>query len=130
MGLVSKLIKTVLLNKAVRSAFIVALIKLAKLVLRPSTRSRIMASFTSLLRSAPGSQRSNFLTILFKGAAELVLLRFAKRSGFLGPAALSALAALLVAMMKGSDESSGASSEKQKDRIIDIDDYTVVDDRH
>jgi hypothetical protein len=49
---------------------------------------------------------------------------------FSGPAVLSALAALLLAMMKGSEESPGASSKKQKDQIIDIDEYTVVDDRH
>src|SRR5512137_365514 len=103
MGMLSKLIKTsisaVLLNKAVRSAFIVALIKSAKWTLRPSTRSRIRASLTSLVNSVPGSNGSNFLAIIFRGAAELVLLRFAKRGGLLGTAALSTLAALLLAMM-------------------------------
>jgi len=134
MGMLAKLIKTVisavLLNKAVRGALIVTLVKLVKWTLRPSTRSRIMAFFANLIKSVPGSSRSNFLTGLFKAIAELALLWFAKRSGFSGPAALSALAALLLAMMKGSEESPGASSKKQKDQIIDIDEYTVVDDRH
>ena len=134
MGMLAKLIKTVisavLLNKAVRGALIVTLVKLVKRTLRPSTRSRIMAFFSKLVKSVPGNSRSNFLTSLIKGIAELALLRFAKRSGFSGPAALSALVALLLAMMKGSEESPGASSNKQKDQIIDIDEYTVVDEWH
>jgi hypothetical protein len=134
MGMLAKLIKTVisavLLNKAVRSAFIVTIIKSAKWILRPSTISRIMAFFSRLAKSAPGISKSNLLTSLFKGAAELALLRFAKRSGFSGPAALSALAALLLAMMRGREDSPGASSKRQKDKIIDIDEYTIVDDRH
>ncbi len=128
--MIKTVIRAVLLNKAVRGALIVTLVKLVKWTLRPSTRSRIMAFFSNLVKSVPGSSRSNFLTGLFKGIAELALLWFAKRSGFSGPAALSALAALLLAMMKGSEESPGASSKKQKDQIIDIDEYTVVDDRH
>jgi hypothetical protein len=134
MGILAKLIKTVisavLLNKAVRGALIVTLVKLAKWTLQPSTRSRIMALFANLIKSVPGSSRSNFLTSVFKGIAELALLWFAKRSGFSGPAALSALAAILLAMMKGSEESPGTSSNKQKDQIIDIDEYTVVDEWH
>jgi hypothetical protein len=134
MGMLAKLIKTVisavLLNKAVRGALIVTLVKLVKWTLRPSTRSRIMAFFSKLVKSVPGNSLSNFLTGLLKGIAELALLRFAKRSGFSGPAALSALAAILLAMMKGSEESPGTSSKKQKDQIIDIDEYTVVDEWH
>ena len=137
MGMLAKLIKTaisaVLLNKAMRSAFIAALIKSVKWTLQPSTRSGIMAFFAKLAKSVPGSapgkSSSNLLSILFKGAAELLLLRFAKRSGFLGPAALSALAALLLGTLRGREENSGASSKKQKDQIIDHDDYTILDDR-
>jgi hypothetical protein len=116
MGMLVKLIKAVigaaLLNKAVRNAFIVALIKSMSWILRPATISRIMAFFTSI--------------------AELALLRSAKRSGFSVPAALSALAAILLAMMKGREgrESPDASRKRQKDQIIDLDEYTILDDRH
>ncbi|MHB8120294.1 MAG: hypothetical protein ACYDHX_16500 [Methanothrix sp.] len=134
MGILARLIKAVigavLLNKAVRNAFIVTLIKSVKWTLRPSTRSRIMAFFTNQVKSTPGSSRYNFLTSLFKGAAELALLRFAKRSGIFGPAALSALAALLLATMRGREENSGTSCKRQKDQVIDIDEYTILDDRH
>jgi hypothetical protein len=134
MGILAKLIKTVisavLLNKAVRGALIVTLVKSVKWTLRLSTRSRIMAFFANLIKFVPGNSRSNFLTGLFKGIAELALLRFAKRSGFSGPAALSAFAAILLATMRGREENSGTSSKKQKDQIIDIDEYTVVDEWH
>jgi hypothetical protein len=104
MGMLVKLIKAVigaaLLNKAVRNAFIVALIKSMSWILRPATISRI--------------------------------IQFAKRSGFSVPAALSALAAILLAMMKGREESESpdASRKRQKDQIIDLDEYTILDDRH
>jgi hypothetical protein len=131
MGMLAKLIKAIigaaLLNKSVRNVFIVALIKSMNWILRPSTVSKIMSFFTKRVSSAPGSSRSNLLASLFKGIAELALLRYAKRSGFSGSAALSALAALLLATMKGRDENSGTSSKRQKDQIIDIDEYTVVD---
>lgn len=134
MGILVRLIKGVigaaLLNKAVRNAFMASLIKSVNWILRPSTISRIMAFFTNQVKSTPGSSRTNFLTSLFKVAAELALLRFAKRSGFSGPAALSALAALLLATMKGREENSGTNSKRQKDQVIDIDEYTILDDRH
>jgi len=96
--LIKAVIGAALLNKAVRNAILVALIKSVNWILRPSTISRIMA--------------------------------FAKRSGVSGPAALSALAAILLAMMKGREESPGASSKRQKDQVIDLDEYTILDDRH
>jgi hypothetical protein len=134
MGTLARLIKTVigtaLLNKAVRSAFMVGLIKSVNWISRPSTISRIKAFFINLAKSTPGSSKPNFLTSLFKGAAELVLLRFAKRRGVSGPATLSALAALLLAMMKGREDSSSTSSKRQKDQIIDLDEYTIVDERY
>lgn len=134
MGMLAKLIKIIIgaavSNKAVRGAFIVGLTKSVNWAMQPSTRSRIMAFLTRLLKSGPGSSKPNFLKSIFKGLAEFLLLRYAKRSGFSGPAALSALAAILLAMMNGRDESPGASGKKQKDQIIDLDEYTIIDDRH
>jgi hypothetical protein len=131
MGMLAKLIKAIigaaLLNKSVRNAFMVAMIKSMSWILRPSTVSRITAFFTKRPSSAPGSSRSNFLASLFKGIAELALLGYAKRSGFSGSAALSTLAALLLATMRGREVNSGKSNKGQKDQIIDIDEYIVVD---
>ncbi len=138
MGMLARLIKTAisafLLNKAMRSAFAAALIKSLKWTLQPSRRSGIMVFFTKLAKSVPrsasGGNSSNLLSILFKGAMELLLLRFAKRSGFLGPAALSALAALLLGSLRGREENSDTNSKSQRDQVIDHDDYTILDDRH
>jgi hypothetical protein len=113
MGMLARLIKTVigaaLLNKTVRNAFIASLIKSMNWIMQPSTISRI--------------------TAFLKGIAELALLRYARRSGVSGQAALSALAAILLAMMRRREESQGTSGKKQKDQIIDLDEYTIVDDR-
>lgn len=79
---------------------------------------------------AGGKGGSSLLSILLKGAAELLLLRFAKKRGFLGPAALSALAALLLSILKERGENNGTNSRRQKEHIIDHDDYTVLDERH
>jgi hypothetical protein len=136
MGMLTKLIKTaisaVLLNKSIRSAFLAALIKSVNWTLQPSRISQIMAFFSRLLRSvtvsAGGKGGSSLLSILFKGAAELLLLRFAKKRGFLGPAALSALAALLLNMFKERGENAGTKSRGQNGCIIDHDDYTILDE--
>jgi hypothetical protein len=99
-----------LLNRVVRSALLAALVKSVDWILRPSNISRIVS--------------------FFKGAAELLLLRFEKRSGFFGPAAISALVSLLLAMMRWREENPGTSSKMQKDQIIDIDEYTIIEDKY
>ena len=110
MGMLIKLIKTaisaVLLNKSMRSAFLAALKKSVSWMLQPSRIS------------------------LFKGAAELLLLRFAKNRGFLGMAALSALIAILLSMFKKCGENTGTNGRWQNGRIIDHDDYTILDESH
>lgn len=138
MGMLTKLIKTaismVLLNKAMRSAFLGALKKSINWTLQPSRITQIMAFFSRIIRSATASAGSkggsSLLSILFKGAAELLLLRFAKKGGFLGTAALSALAAILLNMFKERGEDTGTNSSRQDGRIIDHDDYTILDEGH
>lgn len=138
MGMLTNLIKTaisaVLLNKAMRSAFLAALIKSVNWTLQPSRRSQIMAFFSRIIRpttaSAGGQGGFGLLSVLFKGAAELLLLRFARKRGFFGPVALSALAALLLNMFKERGENAGTNSRRQNGRIIDHDDYTILDEGH
>lgn len=129
-----RLIKTVigaaLLKKTVRNAFIVALIKSVNWILRHSTITRIMTFSVNLVKSARGSRRSIFLPSLFKGVVELALLRFARRRGVFVPVAFPALAALLLAIMRGREERSDNGSKRQEDQIIDLDEYTILDDRH
>jgi hypothetical protein len=138
MGMLTKLIKTaisaVLLNKAMRSAFLAAMKKSVNWALQPSRITQIRAFFSRLIRSATvsagGKGGSSLLSILFKGAAELLLLRFAKKRGFLGTAALSALAAILLNIFKERGENTGTNSRRQNGRIIDHDDYTILDEGH
>lgn len=138
MGMLAKLIKAVvsavLLNKAARNAFIIAITKSAKFAFRPSTISKVTSFFSGLARAATGGGRSNLFGSLLKGLAELMLLRFAKKGGLAGAGALSALAAILLAMMRGRERrptgSTAPGSEKQKGQIIDLDEYTILEDRH
>ena len=138
MGMLAKLIKAVvsavLLNKAARNAFIIAITKSAKFAFRPSTISKVTSFFSGLARAATGGGRSNLFGSLLKGLAELMLLRFAKKGGLAGAGALSALAAVLLAMMRGREKGSTGSTapgnEKQKGQIIDLDEYTILEDRH
>ncbi len=136
--MLTKLIKTaisaVLLNKAMRSAFLAALKKSINCVLQPSRITQIRAFFSRFIRSATSSAGSkggsSLLLILFKGAAELLLLRFARKRGFLGTAALSALAAILLNMFKDRGENTGTNSRRQNISIIEHDDYTILDEGH
>jgi hypothetical protein len=102
--------------------------------LQPSRKSQIMAFFSRLMRSAAasagGKGGSSLLSILFKGAVELLLLRFARKRGFLGTAALSALAALFLNMFKEREDKAGTGSRRQTGSIIDYDDYTILDEGH
>jgi hypothetical protein len=110
-----------LLNKTARYAFIGALIKSVQFVFRPATLTKIGSFF---------SRRPNFLGSLFKGIVELALLRSAQKAGFSGAGALSALAAIMLAMMKRRDKNPGTGSSRQNGQIIDLDDYTILDDRN
>jgi hypothetical protein len=49
---------------------------------------------------------------------------------FIGAALLNkAVRNVFIAMMKGREDSPGVSRKKQKDQIIDLDEYTIVDDK-
>lgn len=127
MGTLAKIIKAVikatLLNKTARYATIGAFIKSAKYLFRPATISKIRSLF---------SGRYNVFASLINGIIELALLRSAKRAGFSGAGALSVLAAILLAMMRGrqTGAAAGSSSKRQENRVIDLDEYTIIDDRH
>lgn len=85
------------------------------------------AFLSSLTKSTKGSGRSNHSQALIEGALAFLLLRSAKMRGswIAQPAAISAIAALLVSFMNSKSEKSEPFD--QKDRVIDIDDYTIVD---
>jgi hypothetical protein len=83
------------------------------------------AFMSSLTKSAKGDKRPDQAQTLIEGALAFVLLRAMKGTWIAQPAAISAIAALLVSLMKSKDEKSEAFD--QKERVIDIDDYTIID---
>ena len=131
MGMLIKLIKAAigafLLNKTARYAILAALQRFAGYVFRPGTASK-MASFASGPgRAAAGSAWSNLLSSLLRGAAELLLLRFASKGGFSIAGVLSALVALMLAMRK--EKGQTEARKREKEQIIDLDDYTILEER-
>jgi hypothetical protein len=100
--LMSAAVGTALLNKEIRQALM-----------------------SSLTKSANGSNRPDQAQTLVEGALAFVLLRSMKGSWIAQPAAISAIAALLVSLMKPKNEK-GEPFDK-KEQVIDIDDYTIVD---
>ncbi len=82
------------------------------------------AVISSLTKSANGSNRSNQLQTLIEGALAFILLRSTKGSWIAQPATISAIAALLASLIKSKEE-----PHVQKGKVIDIDDYTIVDEK-
>lgn len=97
-------------------------------IMQPSTSSRIIAFVSSLMKQTPGS-RPSLLQTLIKGAFGLVLLRLTSSSRILKLAAFSGLGALLLDILKASVGSQNADKKRQKDRVIDIDEYTVIEEK-
>lgn len=126
-GLVKAAIGAALLNSTVRSAFLVGATKSMNWVLQPSTSSRIIAFISGLMKPTSGS-RPGLLQTMLKGAFGLVLLRLTRRSRILELVAFSGLGALLLDILKANKGSQNANKERQEDRIIDIDEYTVIEE--
>ncbi len=81
------------------------------------------AVISSLTKSANSNKsNSNQLQTIIEGALAFLLLRSTKGSWIAQPATISAIAALLASLIKSNKE-----PNVQKDKVIDIDDYTVVD---
>jgi hypothetical protein len=129
-NLIRTVLKSVLLNKTTRYVLIAALLKFGRYFIRPSSISRIKSLFGGLSRAASGSGKSSLFSSLLRGAAELLLLIFAKRGGFSGRGVLSALAAVLLAMSRERDEGQAKEGRRRKEQIIDLDEYTILDENH
>jgi len=124
-------LRLVLLNKTARYALIAVLLKFAGSIIRPSTLSKIRSFSTGLGGRMAASGRSGLFPSLLRGAAELLLLIFAKKGGLTSAGFLSALAAVLLSMSREQEEQSRSEAGKGKnDPVIDVDDYTIVEDNH
>ena len=126
-GLIKAAIGAVLLNSTVRNAFLSGVTRSVNYILQPSTSSRIIAFISGLMKPASGS-RPNLLQTLLKGAFGLVLLKLTRRSRILELAAFSGLGALLLDILKANGGRQNENKKRQADRIIDIDEYIVIED--
>ena len=121
---------TVLLNGVVRGALRTVLMKSLNWILQPSMRSAINAFVTNLMKAKPGiSQRDHYLQTLLKAAFAFVLLRFTKKSWIIESVGISTIGALLLALMRVKEGYKTPRKNDQKDQIIDIDEYTIVDEK-
>ena len=129
--LIRAVLRLVLLNKAARYALIAVMLKIGKSIIRPSTISRIRSFSIGLGRRTVASGRSGIFSSLLRGAAELLLLIFAKKGGLTSAGFLSALAAVLLSMSREQEEQGPSEAGKREnDPVIDLDDYTIVEDNH
>lgn len=127
-GLLKAAISAALLNRTVRSALLKGFTRSMNWVMQPSTSSRIIAFVSSLLKPTSGS-RPGLLQTLIRGAFALVLLRLTASSRILKLAAFSGLGAILLDILKAGVGSQNARKKGQKDRVIDIDEYTVIEEK-
>lgn len=129
--LIRAVLKLVLLNKTARYALIAVMLKIGKSIIRPSTISRIRSFSAGLGRRTVASGRSGIFSSLLRGAAELLLLIFARKGGLTSAGFLSALAAVLLSMSREQEEQGRSEAgKKENDPVIDLDDYTIVEDNH
>ena len=126
-GLMKAAIGAVLLNSTVRNAFLTGATRSVNYILQPSTSSRIIAFISGLMKPASGS-RPGLLQTLLKGAFGLVLLQLTRRSRILELAAFSGLGALLLDILKANGGRQNENKKRQTDRIIDIDEYIVIEE--
>jgi hypothetical protein len=80
------------------------------------------------MKPTSGSRPGLFQTLI-KGAFSLVLLRLTASGQILKLVAFSGLGALMLDILKDSVGSKNADKKRQKDRVIDIDEYTVIEEK-
>ena len=112
--LIRAVLRRVLLNKAARYALIAVMLKIGKSIIRPSTISRIRSFSVGLGGKTAASGRSGLFSSLLRGAAELLLLIFAKKGGFASAGFLSALAAVLLSMSREQEEQGPSEAGKRE----------------
>jgi hypothetical protein len=134
MVMLKKLMKaaiwTVLLNGVVRGALRTVLIRSLNWILQPSMRSAFSAFVTNLMNAKTGrSHLPHYLQTLLKAALGLALLRFTKKSWIIESVGISTIGALLLALMRSREGYVTPGENGQKDQIIDIDEFTIVDEK-
>ncbi len=126
MKLMKAVMGTALLSKALKGILTAALLKSANGTSRASAVSMADELTDALTNLGRNGIRSGYLQALLKGALAFALLRSMRGSGVgaTQPGMVSTFSALLVTIMR--------SMERQHDdsgRVIDVDDFTIVDEK-
>jgi len=135
LGLIKSIICAVLLSDVTRSALAAAFARSARRIAEPAVISKIILYAAALFGSGAGGRSPGFIKTLAQGLLALTVLGSMKRSSIGRQALISAIAALLVALMRtdGHGQGRGSRSKTQSglqgEQVIDIDDYTVVEER-
>lgn len=134
MGLFKTIIGAAIFRKAIKGAFTIALAKSLSWITRPETISMFGKHAAGFLKSKPAGNSTGILQIILKGLLALTLLKKMKKGWIAEPVAISTIAALLLAMMKpreGRQEPAAnmPGSGRRQDRVIDVDDFTVVEEK-
>jgi hypothetical protein len=140
MAILIKLAKTaivaVLLNDTVKSALASKLVRLVNGLAQPITGQQ--SASRSFAGSTGGHNRPRYLETFVELALALSLMRAKKGRWNMQPLVISAIGALLATMLRpmggqgatqGSGQGAAQGTRAEKGRVIDIDEYTVVDER-
>lgn len=134
MGLLKTIIGAAIIRKAIKGAFTIALMKSLSWITRPETVSMLGRHAADLLKSKPAGNGPGILQTILKGLLALTLLKTMKKGSIAEPAVISTIATLLLAMMKPREArpesaASAPGSGDRQDRVIDVDDFTVVEEK-
>ncbi len=133
MGTLTRLVKmalsAALANKAVKGALANGLTRSLRWFAKPSTRARAEDFVSSASKANPGAGSSPLITLL-EAVIGLVLWRYKKIRWIAELLAFSGLGALLLDMLhkKQGDPRDQSRKSSQKSRVIDVDEYDVVDE--
>ena len=123
-------ISIVLLNGVVRGALKTVLMNSLNWILQPSMRSAIGGFVMNFMKTKPGSSHlPNYLRTLLKAALGLALLRYTKKSWIIESVGISTIGALLLALMRSREGYKTPGQNGQKDQVIEIDEFTIVDEK-
>jgi hypothetical protein len=123
----TKMIKA-LLGLTLKGASNFSLMNLVSMIVRSATKQIIATLAAHFMKSKSTSQRPQYLQIFLRGILAYALLRLTKRSRIINIAAISAISSLLLSILKSRNDHGSPKHHGQKDQVIDIDEFTVVDE--
>ena len=134
MGTLTRFVKlaisAALANKAVRGALAGGLARSMRWFVKPSTRAKAESYVSGASKASPGA-RSRPIATLLEAAIGLMLWRYKKIRWVAELLAFSGLGALLLDMLgkkKGNPGDQSSRKSSQGGRVIDVDEYDVIEE--